>query len=73
MGDPVGPLHQAEHEVVVLAAVELRPKPAEIDGEGAPVDAEMTRIHQRRHVLGRPPRLRMMLDLASSPTTSSSL
>ncbi len=62
--DAVGPLHEPQHEVVVLASIELRLKPPELDGQRPPVDAEMTRVHQRGHVLGRPPRLWMTLDQA---------
>ena len=57
VGDPVGPLHQPQHEVVVLAAVEPRLEAAELDGQRPPVDPEMAGVHERRHVLGRPARL----------------
>ena len=62
VSDPVRSLHQSQHEVVILAPIESRLKPADVDGQRAAVDAEVTRVHERRHVLGRPARLWVVLD-----------
>ena len=55
--DPVGALHQPQDEVVVLAAVEARSEAPQLDRQLAPVDAQVARVHHRRHVLRRPPGL----------------
>ena len=49
-----GALHEPQHEVVVLAAVESRPKAAELQRQAPPVDAEMAGVHQGVHVLRGP-------------------
>ena len=54
VGDAVGVLHETEHEVIVLAAVESRLKAAELERQAPPVDAEMAGVHQGVHVLRGP-------------------
>ena len=57
VGDAVGTVHEPQDEVVVLAAVVARPEATELDGELAPVDAQVARVHERGHVVRRPARL----------------
>ncbi len=54
MGDPIGPLHEPEHEVVVLAAVKARSEAAQLDGQVATVHAQVAGVHDRRHVVRGP-------------------
>jgi len=65
--DPIGVLGQSQNEVIVLAPVESRLEAAELDCQRASVDAQMARVHQSSHVLGRPAGLWMPLYQHSVP------